>query len=46
MYILYVYISVVTGLTFYPEILDFGWFGPLIVSRCPFHADHFGINGI
>ena len=28
------------------ENSDFGFYRPLIVSRSPFHADHFGINGI
>ena len=42
----YIYISLVTGLTKILENSDFGFFRPLIVSRSPFHADHFGINGI
>ena len=43
---IYIYISLVTGLTKILENSDLGFFRPLIVSRSPFHADHFGINGI
>ena len=43
---LYIYISVVTGLTKIRKITDYGFFEPSTVPRCPLHADHFGINGI
>ena len=42
----YIYISLVTGLTKIRKITDYGFFEPSKVSRCPLHADHFGINGI
>ena len=44
--IIYVYISVVTGLTKKRYVTDFGLCEPLKVPRSPFHSDHFGINGI
>ena len=43
---IYIYISLVTGLTKIRKITDYGFFEPSKVSRCPLHADHFGINGI
>ena len=41
-----VYTRVVTELAKIRDISDSDVFRPSIVSRPPFHADHFGLNGI
>ena len=43
---IYIYISVVTESTKIRDISDSDTFRPSIVFRPPFHADHFGLNGL